>query len=120
MYEINGTPLLLQPEEGGWQERNRVGVDGQNRPVYEPTYQYRLRCGPMTMMQFHQLCEFFEEVSVTGTASIVLPCHCASDCGVSWTGTIFTNVLLEEPRMGSYWQEHAMGVTLMVRNIRVT
>lgn len=119
MYEVNGTPLLLQPETGGWQERRRIGSDGEGRPVYEPTYTYRLRWGPMSMEEYQQLCAFFSEVSVTGTASMVLPCHCLAVCGITWTGTNYANVLFEEPRMGAYWEEHVMDASLMVINIRV-
>lgn len=114
MYEINGTPLLLAPESGRWLDRERVGIDGQSRPIYEPTYSFEIKWGPMSAAEFYQLCTFFNEVSITGTISIVLPTRCGA---AIWTGTTYTNVLLEEPTREAFWQEHSMRPSVRVRNI---
>jgi len=114
MYEINGTALRLPPMRGRWVPRNVVGTDGNNKKVYDPTYSYQLEWGPMSMHQYQQLCEEWEKISVTGTASIILPQVCQ---GV-WTGTTYTNVVFDEPETGYYWEQHALRPKLLVRNIR--
>lgn len=112
MYDINGIPLLLLPERGRWVPREQVGVDGQRRPLYEPTRSFKLEWGLMSPLQFNQLCNFYEEVSATGTVTIVLPAW----CGDSWTGTVYEG-LLEEPQPEVYWNENHFRVSMMVVKI---
>lgn len=95
-----------------------MGVDGENRPISEPTYHYELRWAPMTMKQAHQIWGFWREVSSTGTACIVLPVH-PSTCIPLYTGISYCGVLFDEPRMESFWEEHLVRVSMAVRNIRV-
>ena len=84
-----------------------MGVDGQRRPLYQPTRRYELEWGIMSTLQFNQLCDFYEEISVTGTITVVPPRW----CGDSWTGTVYT-ALLEEPVSDSYWEKHHLRVRL--------
>jgi len=114
VYEVNTVPLLLQPESGRWLDRKEIGVDGQNRPIYEPTYSFEIKWGPMSAAQWDQLCGFFEGVSITGTASIVLPTRCGADI---WTSATYSGVLFEQPKRDRYWQQHSMRPSMVVRNI---
>lgn len=114
MYEVDGNPLFLQPESGQWLGRDQIGVDGQGRPIYQPTYSFQIKWGPMDAAEFNQLCGLFNQISITGTASIVLPSRCGE---AIWTGTLYTGVLFEEPRRESFWQEHSLRPSVIVRNI---
>jgi hypothetical protein len=68
----------------------------------------------MSTAEFNQLCGFFEDVSITGTASIVLPTRCGETI---WTGTTYLGVLFEEPQRDAFWQEHSTRPSMRVRNI---
>jgi hypothetical protein len=114
MYEIDDTPLLLKPESGRWLDRTQIGVDGQSRPIYEPTYSFEIKWGPMDAAQFNQLCGFFAAIASSGTSSIVLPTRCGE---AIWTGTTYTEVLFEEPKRDIYWQKNSMRPSMRVRNI---
>jgi len=115
MYEIDGIPLRLLPESGNWMDRDQIGTDGQRRPVYEPTYSYRLRWSPMSVWEFEQLRAAWRSVSVTGTHTIVLPDYDA----ILWSEKLFSGVLFEEPSYESYWEESVLGVEVRVVNIRM-
>ena len=119
MYEVNGTPMLLMPESGGWNPREVLGTDGQGRPIYSPLYSYRLSWSPMSPAQAYQIFEYFTQVSVTGTMCMVLPTHPRDPISVSYTGTSYCGVMFEEPIMDRFWEENLIGISVQVVNITI-
>lgn len=113
-YKINGVDITLQPERFGFKNRNPLGVDGNNRPVYPPTYEAEVYWGTMSMSEFNQLYAFWQSISGTGSVSLTVP---QLDAG-SFTFKTYTGVILEEPEKGPFWNNNYITrVTMGVRNI---
>lgn len=113
MYEVDGTPMLLQPLTPQWMPRTNIGIDGSMHRVYEPTYSFKLSWGPMTFTQFNQLCAWWSEISVTGTHCINLP----ERCGAAWATGTYCGVVFDEPESEHVWEEHLLRPSMLIRNI---
>ena len=68
-YKINGIDLKTQPSTGQYLERKQVGIDGEGRAIYVPTYAFMMRWDAMTVEDFDQLFDFWNTTSSTGTTS---------------------------------------------------
>ncbi len=114
-YQINGTGIPLEPEEGRWLERDMLGYDGNGRPLYAPTHQFEMRWGLMSAGEVWQLQSWFQSVGATGSVVVGLPRY-------AWPAYEFRNYsgcYISEPTVNTYFTEHYTDVKLLVTNIRV-
>ncbi len=114
-YAINGTELTLQPTEGQWAERARLGVDGNGHPIYSAVREFEIRHQLSSMTDYNQLVSFYKQVSVTGTAVVDLP----QFDGAGYIFKSYSGCTLSEPTIGAFFNEYAQDVVLKVLNIRV-
>lgn len=111
-YQINGTDLTLQPEEGAWDNRKEYGVDGGGHKIYPRTRSFQLRWGWMSASEFAQIKNFYLAAQ-TGTITASLPQY----GGSSYAHTTYSGCVLEEPQIGKYWEEYVSNVSLIISNI---
>ena len=113
-YKINGVELTTQPTGGSWMPRRRLGVDGAGHSVYPATYDYEMRWQLQYPVDFQQLWDFYNTISVTGTVVVDLPAFA--------TGTYefcsYTGCIVHEPEMREYFNQHHADVFWLVSNIR--
>lgn len=114
-YAIEGTGIPLQPEEGQWLPRELLRVDGNGRPIYSPYHSFEMSFSPSTPAEHWQLQQFFELIGSTGSVVVDLPRYPHT----SYEFFSYTGCILQEPEVGSYFQEHFGRVRLVVTRIRV-
>ncbi len=114
-YKISGTTLTLQPTTGKWLSRRVLDIDGENRSIYEPTYSFEMSWDAMPPSDFDQLRDFWVNVSSTGNLSVDLPGKDQS----TYMFVTYSNVVIDEPEPGEFFQKHLLRVRMTVRNITV-
>lgn len=115
-YRINGVDFQLQPTYGSWQPRESLGVDGNGHFVYASTYEFEMGWQLASQSDFYQLLQFFDTISITGSAVVSLPqLRSASYIFYDYTGCV-----VQEPSLGKYFAEHPESVSLLITNIRAT
>ncbi len=112
-YKINGTVLTLQPTVGRWLPRRELGLDGNNRSIYAPTYMFELGWDIMSIEEFDQLRDFWMAVSASGSVSAELPQKDAA----AWVFAVYTGVVPDEPEPGEYSFQYIMRCRWRLRNI---
>lgn len=113
-YAINGTNLLLQPEEHKWSPRDALGIDGNSHPIYPAIRNYEMSWGLMDMASFQQLVAFYNQVQNTGTCTVDLPQWGASD----FRFYSYSGCTISEPEIGGFFTEHVSSVRLVIMNVR--
>lgn len=113
-YIINGTTLDLQPESGEWQNRDTIGTDGNGHPVYSSVREFEMKWGFMSMNQFKEIRDLYNNTGVTGTSVVSLPRYGWS----SWEFREYSGTVLHEPRAGQYFEQYVSDVSLLVVKIR--
>lgn len=112
-FKINGTAILIQPIEHGWEPRRVLGLDGNNKAIYTPTYSYKFGWDAMLPDEFKQLRDFWSAVAASGAVSVDLPQIDAA----TYVFATYTNCVIDEPTYERYYQGYRMQVSWMVRNI---
>jgi len=116
-YKINNSPLLLQPSEGNWEDRKDLGIDGNDKIIYVPTYMFVLKWDIMSFTEFKQIYDAWKGVQTSGTLSADLPSYGGDSYD---TFTVYTEVNPEEPRFKRFFQKHYLDVEWTLRTIVVT
>lgn len=112
-YAINGTNFSLPPSKGKWMQRDSLGLDGNNRPIYPSIREYEMTWELMPISDLKQIIDA-SLMSVTGTVVADLPKWGDTDFTFySYSGTVF-----REPEVGEYFVDHVTDVRLMIGNIR--
>jgi hypothetical protein len=112
-YAINGVTLTAQPEAGDWKDREKLGDDGNGRPIYPRPREFEMKWGFISMSDWNQLNTFFQSVGATGTVTVDLPKY----GGTSWQFQSYSGCILSEPIMGQYFEEYISEVRLVVSKI---
>ena len=112
-YKLNGVELDPQPTTGEWIDRRMLGRDGNGRPIYEPTRQFKLTWGLLYPEDYNSLQDVFLSVGATGTIVSDLPTYTTGTYAFrSYTGTY-----INEPEMGEFFTGHYKDVMLLITNI---
>jgi len=113
-YKINGQALPIEPSVPGTWSRRSLGLDGNNRVIYEPTYSLVLSWDLLTYAEFKTLYDYWNAISATGTVSVTLPPRSAA----SFTPFVtYTGCVIDEPTSGDFFNGYYTNVKLMIRNI---
>lgn len=115
-YKINGTDIPLQPESGEWKNRDKIGDDGNGRPIYPAPREFEMKWSLISMSDWKTLLTFFRSVGATGTAVAELPQYDAT----SWTFYAYSGCILSEPERGKFFEEYGMDARLVVSRINGT
>ncbi len=114
VYKINNTELDPQPSNGGWGERNRLGVDGYNRTIYAPTRAFQIRWDALSYTEYNALYQFYVTASTAGYITATLPTFSGSDYD---TFTTYTQCVLDELSPGKLDFKYLYDVVMTIRNI---
>jgi len=111
-YAINGTEFLA-PTSHRWIEREKLGNDGNGRPIYPSVGDFELSWELMSVADLQVLIDF-ARASQTGTVVADLPqWGAAGYLFYSYSGTYVNHPVAE-----SYFAEHVQGVTVIINNVR--
>lgn len=113
-YAINGTNFILSPTEGGWVDRNEIGIDGAGHPIYPGTRQFNLYWGLAHPNDVKQLIDAYNLASSTGTVVFDLP-EWGAD---GYKFKSYSGCTLREPRIGNYFEGHISDVRVTILMIR--
>jgi hypothetical protein len=112
-YAINGVELSLQPSTANWVGRDKLGTDGNNRPIYPSIRSFELKWELMPVSDLKQLIDA-QLSSVTGSLVVDLP----KWGDANYTFHSYSGTYVEEPQVGEYFVEHATNVLLLINNVR--
>jgi hypothetical protein len=126
-YKINGVTLLTQPTAGGWVVRDSLGIDGNGHAIYPSLREFEMVWDYIDLDMSHQLQDFYDTVSNTGTISVDLP-----KFNAGWDGSIvlvsgsssvylfetYSGCVLREPEFGQYFEYHRGDVKLLIVRIK--
>jgi hypothetical protein len=115
-YKINGTTILTQPTAGGWVARETLGVDGNGHAIYPSLREFEMVWDYIDLDTSHQLQDFYDTVSNTGTISVDLPLF--NDVGATGTYQTYSGCVMREPEFGQYFEYHRGDVKLLIVRIR--
>lgn len=115
-YAIDSVDLLLQPTSGNWRERKIIGIDGENRAIYEPKYSFAIGWDAMTPAQIFQLWTFWSGVSSAGFVVATLPKYNSS----TYSFQAYVNCVIDEPKRGDFFAKHILRIEATIRNITVS
>lgn len=115
-YKINGTAFPIQPTTGHWVDRQIFGITGDGHAMYPGVREFEIRWGLLDATGTNQLYNFFQLISVTGTAVVELPKYASP----GWIFYAYTGCLVREPEFGAYFNTYTNDVTLLITNIRTT
>lgn len=112
-YAVNGTTLTLQPSKARWMQRDSIGTDGNNRPIYPAIREYELSWDLIPTSDLKQIIDA-SLMSVTGTLVMDLP---------KWGDTAYTfysysGTVMREPEVGEWFVDHVTDVRVIIANIR--
>lgn len=113
-YRIQSTTLTTQPSEGNWVQRPSLGDDGAGHPVYPAPREYQLSWNIIDAPSYNQLQNFYDVAGNTGTVSVTLPQYASS----TYQDKDYSGCVLQEPNYDKYFEQHYMGVKLLIVNIR--
>jgi hypothetical protein len=115
-YKINGIDIDPQPTAGQWADRRPLGVDGNKKVIYPPTYAFELFWDALTQAQFKALYDAWYAIQATGVASATLP----KKNGAAYDPfNTYNSVVIDEPSHGPYHQGYILQVRLSIRNLDV-
>ena len=112
-YKINNTELVLKPTTGQWLPREEVGIDGSGHPVYSAVRRYELRWDLVRMSDYAELMNFYQQVASGSNVVCELPRLGAA----TYTFYDYSGCTLSEPEIGTYFEEHALDVSMLILNI---
>jgi hypothetical protein len=115
-YKINSTTILTQPTAGGWVARETLGVDGNGHAIYPSLREFEMVWDYIDLDTSHQLQDFYDTVSNTGTISVDLPLF--NDVGATGTYQTYSGCVMREPEFGQYFEYHRGDVKLLIVRIR--
>ena len=115
-YQINGTDITIPPTTGQWLPRDEVGIDGSGHPVYGSVRRYELRWDILSMSEYSQLMNFYQQVA---TGSVVV-CQLPQLGAATYTFYNYSGCTLSEPEIGVFFEQHALDIVLLIMNIRTT
>lgn len=115
-YRINNITLLTQPTAGGWVPRESLGVDGNGHAIYPSMREFEMVWDYIDLDMSHQLQDFYDTVSNTGTVTVDLPLF--NDVGATGTYQAYSGCVLREPEFGQYFEYHRGDVKLLIVRIR--
>lgn len=114
-YQINGVDFPTIPSEGSWGQRKQLGVDGFNRAIYEPTYNFQISFDALTQEEYIELYNFWLLMSSNITVSVTIPQKDAT----TYDFATYTGCVIDEPAVGPYYQGYQMSVKIVIRSIRI-
>ena len=112
-YQINGTGIPLEPEEGRWMPQTVLGIDGNGRAIYPPTREFELRWGLMSTSQYWQFQSWWQSIGATGTVTADLPKYASA----AYEFYTYTGVFVQQPESRQFYTEHYTDVVLLITNI---
>jgi hypothetical protein len=112
-YKIAGVTLDPQPTTGRWIPRSVLNVDGNGRPIYEPTRRYELTWGLLDPEEYDDLQDHYLSIGATGSLVVDLPLYTTG----SYVFQSYTGCYVYEPKPGRFFVENYMDVTLLITNI---
>lgn len=123
VYGIGGVPILTQPSVGHWIPRESLGIDGNGHAVYPALREFEMIWEMVDLDTAHQLQDFYDSVSITGTVVVNLPLFNSANvphAGLSSTYSFFayTGCVLREPEFGQYFEYSRQDVKLLIVRIR--
>lgn len=114
-YKINGTAIALQPTSGMWQDREELDIDGNGHSIYPAVREFELQWDLMSMSEFYQIENFYNNQGTTGTVVSELPCWLSG----TYTFFGFTGTVLRDPIVGEYFEQYVKDVSMLIANIRI-
>ena len=114
-FAVNGTAFTLQPFQFGWNDKEVIGEDGTGRPLYPAVTTFTIKWKLMGTADFKQINDFYQAVSVSGTAIVDLPKWGDTD----YTFQSYSGTYLTRPTFEKYFNGYIEGVSMTVTNIRV-
>jgi len=113
-YKINNIELIIQPTTGQWIPREIIGIDGNGHPIYPATREFEMNWQLSNPTGTWQLQNFFDTVSITGSAVVDLPRH--NYWGYEFYS--YSGCVVQEPEIDVYFTEHITNVRLLVTKIK--
>jgi hypothetical protein len=111
-YKINGI-LIEAPAEGGWKERESLGIDGYGNPVLPPTRQYEMEWDYLSMTGFANIQTIYNTYGATGTVTVDLPGYGLG----GWAFRTYSGAVMHEPNYDNFVEEHYENVRLVIAKI---
>lgn len=116
IYAFNGTNITMSPSDGGWEDKDVIGIDGFGHSIYPAVTEFNMEWGLMHTVDFKQLQDIYLTTISTGTVVVDLPkWGDATYIFYSYSGTI-----ISRPTVGKYFAEYVKDVKLVVSNIRIS
>lgn len=115
-YKVNGTEITTQPSDGNWVQRQSLGDDGNGHAIYPAPREFQMVWDIIDASSYNQLQGFYNAIGNTGTAVVTLPQYGSS----TYQDYDYTGCVLQEPSYDRYFEQHYMGVKLLVLSIRPT
>lgn len=115
-YQINNQPIL-EPTAGRWMERRAIALAGDNRSVYAEPREFQLQWAIHDYEDWAALQVLFDAVESTGTSVVQLPAL-PTATGTPYAFREYSGVMIDEPKIGPFFEEHPTSVVLIIRNIR--
>ena len=112
-YRIGGTELDPQPTTGRWVPRKIQGIDGNGRPVYEPTRKFEITWGVLNPEEYDDMQDHWLSIGATGSLVVDLPLYTSG----SYAFQSYTGCYVYEPEPGVFFAEHYTNVRLLISNI---
>jgi hypothetical protein len=112
-YAINGVELSLQPSTANWVGRDKLGTDGNNRPIYPSIHSFEMKWELMPVSDLSRLINA-QLSSVTGSLVVDLP----KWGDANYTFYSYSGTYVDEPEVGEYFVEHITNVRFLINNVR--
>jgi hypothetical protein len=112
-YAINGVELSLQPSTANWVGRDKLGTDGNNRPIYPSIHSFEMKWELMPVSDLSRLINA-QLSSVTGSLVVDLP----KWGDANYTFYSYSGTYVDEPEVGEYFVEHVTNVRFLISGIK--
>ncbi len=113
-YAINGTSLILQPEQGQWNTRESYGIDGNGHSIYPAIRAFELQWSFMSTDEFKQVNDFYLS-AITGTVVASLPKIGATP----YAFFDYSGCVMNDPEVGAFFETYVSDVRLVISSIHV-
>jgi len=112
-YKIGGTELDPQPTTGRWISRRTTGIDGNGRPIYEPTRKFEIQWGLLNPEEYDDMQDHWLSIGTTGSLVVDLPMYTTG----TYTFQSYTGCYVYEPDPGEFFSGHYKNVKLLITNV---
>jgi len=112
-YAIGGTDLTLQPSQGGYLEKDIVGIDGNAHAIYATPRSFELNWQLISVGDYQQIVNAYNSVSNTGSVAVDIPEWGAPE----YRFARYSGVILQEPTFSNYFNGYIENAKLLLVNI---